>query len=953
MPKRAKKPAAKTVVKDKILPRVTIKFFDKPLLTGFIWLSLLVFGFLSYTTLLKREGFPSVNIPLTIVSGTYFVNNAEQVDNQVAKPLSEIAQQNPSVKTVQTQSASNFFTAQIQYKEGTDAKATAAEIEKAVKSSGQLPPNAQLQYNVPYFGATGGDIQQIDVGISFFRNGQPVSTQELAIKAGAAAQYLNQQRIAHVDTVFVKNPYDAVVNPATGQAVVVQRSFDRYGERHDGQTNYYDSILIGVTGQDGADVIKLDESVRQALDKLRQDPQFAGYDARVSASFAPNIEENLGELQRVLIEGLLAILVVGSLVIAVRASFITVISMITVLLITLGFLYAIGYTLNVITLFALILGLALIVDDTIIMVEAIDAARRHSKNRREIVLEATRKISRAMVAATLTAALSFAPLLFVGGILGSFIRAIPITLISALLISLVVALIFIPFLSRFILLGRKQLGKKGVKEVAAGFEARLAAFIAKPMLWARGSRRKLIGVIVSAMLVGLAFIFAGLVIARNVVFNIFPPTKDTNALSVNLQFAPGTTIEQAEAIAEQADKLVGQQLGDNYEYASYYNTGSAQDATMQIVIKPYTERDPTSVDLVNQLQQSFNDFNGAKVTVGQVDVGPPAAPFVVQIDATNRQAAFAMANDMAEFLSTTELKRPNGTTVKLENVGVSSPDQYVRTNGRPIITVSAGFDGTDTTTLVTLAQDAVNKEFPDNRQQSYGLQPNAISFDIGQESENQDSFKTLALAFPVLLLVMYILLGIQFRSLLQPILIFMAIPFSLFGIMLGLDLTNNAISFFAMLGFFALVGLSIKNTILLTDYANQARRAGAAPIDAAVAALEERFRPLFATSMTAVVSLIPLAISSPFWQGLAVVLIGGLLSSTFLVVTVFPYYYLGSEYARLKISTGRFLLWLGVTTLIAIAVGLLVNPALAGLVYPSSVIIVILRNYYAKRLAKP
>ena len=126
----------------------------------------------------------------------------------------------------------------------------------------------------------------------------------------------------------------------------------------------------------------------------------------------------------------------------------------------------------------------------------------------------------------------------------------------------------------------------------------------------------------------------------------------------------------------------------------------------------------------------------------------------------------------------------------------------------------------------------------------------------------------------------------------------MAIPFSLFGITLGLYLTENPMSFFAMLGFFALIGLSIKNTILLADYANQSRKRGMNPVDAAHEALAERFRPLIATSLTAVVSLIPLAISSPFWEGLAVVLIFGLLSSTFLVITVFPYYYLGGEFLR-------------------------------------------------------
>lgn len=141
----------------------------------------------------------------------------------------------------------------------------------------------------------------------------------------------------------------------------------------------------------------------------------------------------------------------------------------------------------------------------------------------------------------------------------------------------------------------------------------------------------------------------------------------------------------------------------------------------------------------------------------------------------------------------------------------------------------------------------------------------------------------------------------------------MAVPFSLFGITSGLYLTNNAFSFFVAMGFFALIGLSIKNTILLTDYANQSRASGMGVIDSAVEALSERFRPLIATSLTAVVSLIPLAVTSPFWQGLAVVLIFGLLSSTLLVVTVFPYYYLGGEFLRMHISRKAAVSWLVLT----------------------------------------
>jgi Cu/Ag efflux pump CusA len=150
------------------------------------------------------------------------------------------------------------------------------------------------------------------------------------------------------------------------------------------------------------------------------------------------------------------------------------------------------------------------------------------------------------------------------------------------------------------------------------------------------------------------------------------------------------------------------------------------------------------------------------------------------------------------------------------------------------------------------------------------------------------------------------------------------------------------------MGFFALIGLSLKNTILLTDYANQARKSGLGAIDSAVAALGERFRPLVATSLTAVVSLIPLAVTSPFWQGLAVVLIFGLLSSTTLVILVFPYYYLGGEFLRTHISRKAFFIWLAITIVLAIALSK-INSSLTLLAIPITLLGEGIRTWYLRK----
>ena len=915
---------------DRFLPRLSLFVFNRPRTAAILWLCLTLFGLLSYTTLLKREGFPSVNIPYSVISGAYLVDDAQKVDAQVAKPISDIVIKDSHVKTVQTQSQGNFYSVIAQYKEGTNAISVGKDIQKRVADAKVVPSQASIKVETPKFGFTErGD----DMVISVYAKQKGATVQQLTTEADKLAAYVKSQNIADITSVSTINPFAEGINPATGQLAKSQKTFDRFGTRQNESIAFYDSVSVGIAQKSGTDTIKLDDRVREVVADYNRSHADSAFTAQVSAGYAPKIKDQISELQRALLEGLLAILVIGSIVIAIRASLITVVAMITVLAITIGILFLSGLTLNTITLFALILCMGLIVDDTIIMVEAIDAQRRRRSDPRETVQIATRKVSRAMVAATLTAGLSFAPLLFISGILGGFIHAIPMTVITSLLVSLAVALIFIPLFARYILLGKKQMGADNVYEPAAAFEHKIANFIGKPMLWARNSRKKLFSVGITAVLIGILFISAGGLLFQKVTFNIFPPSKDSNGLGVTLNFTPETSIAEAEKVVDRADAIASKKLGENFTQAAYYANATSQTATLTVDLVSYKDRKATAPQLQKELQDAFKGFEGASVKVGQLDAGPPPSAFAVRIETDNRKAAQRLAKDINAFLMGRELTRTSGEKAKITDTTIADAGSFTRADGALYQEVKAGFDATDTTTLVTLAQQAVEKEFTASRLESYGLNKDVLKFDFGQEDENQESFKGLIMAFPILLLAIYLLLAVQFRSLAQPLLIFMALPFSFFGIALGLYITDNAFSFFAMLGFFALIGLSIKNTILLTDYANQLRRTGVGAVDAAVGALGERFRPLFATSLTAVASLIPLALTSPFWEGLAVVLIFGLLSSTLMVLTVFPYYYLGAEFLRLHISRKASLIWLAASIVTAAAVvQFKITPVLIGLV---------------------
>lgn len=944
----AKKQQADTSnTKKTLFQKVSLAFFSRPRRTAIIWIFVAVFGALSYSTFLKREGFPAIATPFAVAQGSYVVNDPAKVDAEVSKPLSEFILKQSGVKSVQSQSFDNYYTTMVSYNEDVDAQARSTEIQKAITDQKIIPEQATTKIEAFKLGYTArGD----DMVISLYANDNKTDTAGLVKDAEAVTKFLKSQNIPLAEDISVINPFESATNPLTGETAQTQKSFDRFGKREGDDNKFFSTIVIGITAKDGADELELNKQVEAAVASVNNNDEFKNVTAEISGSNAPIINTQIDELQRTLLEGLLAVLVVGSIVIAWRASIITVISMITVIAITNGLLYLFGYSLNTITLFGLILGLSLIVDDTIIMVEALDAQRRKRKNPKEIVSVASGKVGQAMIAATSTAALSFAPLLFVGGIIGSFIKAIPVTIITALVVSLLVALIFIPLFARFLLLGKKQVGNSDLHdEPAAGIEAAIARFLSTPMLWAKHSKKKLFSVGLVALIIGFGFIGAGGALFSKVKFSIFPVDKDSNQLSVVLNYAPGTSITEAEKTADKADDIIGDTLGTNFVKAAYYGQATVQSATLNVDISDYKERDETAPQLAEKLNKKFENFEGATVKANLLGVGPPESAFTARIDSsTNREAALKLGNDVASFLKTAELKRADGSIAKIESTTPPDANVFTREDKDAYVTTQAKFADTDTSALVTLAQAAVEKEFPKDKIASYGLNKDALSFDFGQEDENQDSFKSLAMAFPILLVIIYILLALQFRSLLQPLLIFMAIPFSIFGITLGLYLTNNPFSFFAMLGFFALIGLSIKNTILLTDYANQARRAGKDAVDAAHDALAERFRPLIATSITAIVSLIPLALTSPFWEGLAVVLIFGLASSTFLVITVFPYYYLGAEYLRTRINRRTGLSWI-VLTITVIAGTIALKIGLAGLAAP---ILTALLVYAVKRVLR-
>ncbi|TDT15554.1 multidrug efflux pump subunit AcrB [Ilumatobacter fluminis] len=855
--------------------------------TLIIWGVVVAIGLFAYGGGLRREGFPPVNLPIVVVDGNYFVDDNEVVDSDVAVPLTDAYSAVDGVEQVQTFSTANSFAVVVEFTDDFSSPEGAA-ILTDVNDSVDLPSEADVV--VREIDATKFiEVYDLLVTISGPDDATP---EQLEAEAAELETYLETGD--GVERVDVRELLTEGVNPATGEEEIRRTRFVRVAFAETGR--YDEAIALGVVRADDTDLDLL--AFSDEINGLLEDETVLsdGYRAAVTADFAEDIRTQISSLTRNLLQGLIAVAIVSLLLIGWRVSVVTALFMATVMMAALGALWLIGYSLNTITLFGLILTLGLLVDDAIVISEAIDANRGESDDPIGVVRTAINRVGSASFAGTLTTVLVFAPLAFVGGVLGEFIRAIPITVIVTLLLSFLFSIVFISALSKPFFLRGKHPHNPIIRaeEAAARGLGRLAEYPSS-----HGAKG--IGVGIGIFVGALAMIVGSFQVAATLGFNIFPPTDDANAMFVTADYDAGTTIEEAQEIAGEVDAIVVDVLGDDLVSSQYINANERQLLSI-VELTPFDERETTAPTFVEEIESRLEAVEGIRVTVTPLEQGPPVEefPFAAQIDVDGStvDAGQQLANDLREQLVGAELDKATGDDTVIVDAIVSTDGQIYRVDGNRQIEVRAQFSNDDLTNNLDATEQLVGDLYGEAELAALGLPADAIQFDYGQESDNQDDFASLGQAMIVALVLMLVLLVVQFRSIVQPLLIFLAVPFSFLGVFTALSLSDNPISFFVGVGFIALIGVVVNNTILLVDAANQARRRGLRPGLAIGEAVERRFRPLVATTITTVVGLTPLALSDPFWESLGFTLIGGLVSSTILVLFAFPVFYLAVEKVR-------------------------------------------------------
>jgi multidrug efflux pump subunit AcrB len=878
-----------------LIANFSTAFVKNPRVTFLLLIGILILGFTSYTRFLTREGFPAVDVPLVMIQTPYFVNDANQVDKDITVPIEKAISGIREIEEVTSTTTENFSIIIAEFDQDTDTKEATTLLRDAVEEDASLPNGADIKYKTFNAGAVDGDHDLV-----FTVSGEKTISQ-LQEKAEFVAD-----KVEKVGVVVEANVIELITkekNPLTGEEFDYQSGFNRVGIREDGEIEFSPAIGIGIVKKGETGLIDLSEAVRDEVKKIQEDGDLDGFKVSYGGDFADPLRKLIGDLEGNAINGLLAVVFILFFIISWRASIVTAMIIPTVIGATLIGLFLIGYTLNVIVLFSLILILGLIVDDAIVVVEAIDYQKRLGVKGIKAISEAITDIAPADIAGTLTTVLVFLPMAFVSGILGEFIVLIPITVILALVLSITIGLSIIPFLSSILIADKKPAARKFGA-------AKVISIVIDTLVYGFGKAVNQAGFYVSRFvnfylrkwviaiflfILSMGAIAIGGFYASQLTFAVFAPAKDSDQINLTITFPTGIEVAEAEQIAQDIESLILVNAEKHIEAVNYY-MATKESATMITDLTPIDSRNTTAEEISGDLRSEFEDIEDTQIRVEQVGAGPPTDEFQInaRIFSEDESLLTQAADDVKTFLHDRKIEGGGEVT----KVVIDYLDNISKVDGRRFAVVKTKISDPNNTGLIINLKNSIEKEYDESRLTSLGLEEDAIEADLGMEGENIESFNSAIFALMAALILMYILLVLQFNSFSQPLLIFLAIPFTFPGLFPGLSFTDNALSFFVLLGIIALSGIVVNNTIFLVDYANQARREGKDIIDSITQAIRIRFRPIIATSLTTVLALLPLTVTDPFWEGLGLTIIFGLLSSSIMVIFAFPVFYAVVESLR-------------------------------------------------------
>lgn len=796
------------------------------------------------------------------------------------------------------------------------------------------------------------------------------------------------------DTDEVKNinirqyPDGSSVRVQDIASVQLSHKEEEVSSRLNGQS----TIALFINKQSGANAAEVTKVVRNELQQIEQ--EYAGKNIRFNVA-QDSSEFTLEAAHQVYDDLGIAVLLVAWVMLvflhSIRNSLIIMVSIPASLFSTFIMMYALDYSLNLMTLLAMSLVIGVLVDDSIVVLENIYHHLEMGKNKRAAALEGRNEIGFAALSITMVDVVVFLPMALVPGLVGSLIKEFSLVIVVSTLSSLVVSFTLTPLIaSRFAKLedlsNRTFFGRASL-----WFERKMTGFsegYGRMLAWSL-HHKIVIGLIAVAI-----FSSSLLLVTSNIVGTEFLPAADKGELSLFVDMQPGTKLTETDSavrIIESKLKAVPD-ITKVFSNTGYQNDGftekyGANLATINISLTPVDERKKGLAQLSRELKALALEVPGVKSRVSPIGLfGANEAPVQLLITAADRDSVNAAASVMLDSIRringlvsprlSSDLGKPEMKLVadrekmaklglNIETVGdalrmaIYGEDQLkfrdqdkeadtriqldIRDRERTDQLMKLTFINSDNQ-LVYLSQFArvIHQAGPSalerrNKRPSITLLAQVSGRPVGDVGDDirkvvarlslgkdvrvlyegdlelqDDSFANLGMALLASFILIYLIMVVLYNNWLFPFIILFSIPLSISGALLALAMTARSINVFSIFGLIMMMGLVVKNGILLVDKTNDLLKDEMDTTkvnQALIKAGKARLRPILMTTLAMVIGMLPLALahggSSAFSSGLAWVLIGGLSSSMFLTLVVVPVVY--NTMIRLKSSLGYML----------------------------------------------
>lgn len=760
-----------------------------------------------------------------------------------------------------------------------------------------------------------------------------------------------------------------------------------------------EAVTISLSKKKGTNATNASHRALKKIENLKGNIIPHNVDVTVTRNYGETAKEKSDELLSHMLIATISVIALIAFFLGRKEAIVVAVAVPVTLSLTLLISFLLGYTLNRVTLFALIFSIGILVDDAIVVVENIHRHFKIEGASIKTAVKAVNEVGNPTILATFTVVASLLPMAFVSGLMGPYMRPIPIGASAAMIFSLLVAFIVSPWLSYIVLKDTKVEGEEDHQdEDFGGKMVKIYKNILTPLIENREKRMKSI-----KMVIGLLVVSMMLVPLKLVQFKMLP-FDNKSELQVIVDMPEGTTLEQTAMVTQELGKYI-QTIPEVVNYQTYVGTSApynfnglvrhyflrsgSNEADIQVNFKSKHERHKQSHELAKMMRpelQKIGEKYNANVKIAEIPPGPPVMDtLVAEVYGPNHDKQVEIAGQIKDIFS--KIKgivdvdwyveapqnkitfAPDKEKAALNGVGTDTISQTLTTaiSGMPvglvhfdnekepveimlrmpmqyrseIETNAAGVTVPNQSGNLIPLSALVKEQNGVQDQTIYHKNQRRVTYVIGDvakeiespvyavldmqglvsklklsdgsklkqlniaEADREDKysvkwdgewhitlqvFRDMGIAFAAVLVLIYVLVVAWFKDFVTPLVIMAPIPLTLVGILPGHLIFHAFFTATSMIGFIALSGIIVRNSILLVDFIQLEMEDGNNLKDSVIKAGLVRFRPILLTALAVVVGSFVM-LFDPIFQGLAIAMMFGAVVATILTLVVVPVLY--------------------------------------------------------------